>query len=47
MKKLQQIDIYKQQQKIWNFNPKTRVKESKKKYKREKVDWKKELDSED
>lgn len=47
MKKLQQIDIYKKQQKVWAFNPTTRVKQSKKKYKREKVDWRKEIREED
>jgi len=47
MKKIRQIDIYKQQQKVWEFSPVTRVKQSKKKYKREKVDWKKEIENED
>ena len=47
MKKINQIDIYKKQQKVWEINPKTRIKESKKKYKREKIDWVKEIENED
>lgn len=31
----------------WEINPRTRIKESKKEYKREKFDWRKELDNED
>ena len=32
---------------VWDFSPVTRVKQSKKAYKRQKIDWKKELNEEE